>query len=50
MQKSKSKQTKTKIMEEVFDPFMDQNENQKEYETLNEIKKEIQNGIQLKRK
>ena len=42
--KSKFNQTKTKIMEEVFDPFMNQNEDQKEYETLNEIKKEIQNS------
>ena len=31
-----------KIMEEFFDPFMDHNEDQKEYKTLKEIEEDIQ--------
>ena len=38
------KQTTNETMQEVFYPFMDQNNDQKEYKTLNEIKGDIQDS------
>ena len=38
------KQTTNETMQEVFYPFMDQNNDQKEYKTLNEIKEDIQDS------